>query len=179
VPENSVVQAIAYKEFWITSSVATASYKFRPVAPIFTLIESLADHKTISLSTSPINQTYIRYTTDGITPPSRTTGTLYEGPFSINGNTNIKAIAYRDASIAWDVSLISEAGYTMKVTAPVFSPVSGVYSQAQTVQFTNTDYDHIYYTLNGPDPTAASIEYTGAFVINTGTIYLPVTCTDI
>jgi hypothetical protein len=170
VPENSVVQAIAYKEFWITSSVATASYKFRPVAPIFTLIESLADHKTISLSTSPINQTYIRYTTDGITPPSRTTGTLYEGPFSINGNTNIKAIAYRDASIAWDVSLISEAGYTMKVTAPVFSPVSGVYSQAQTVQFTNTDYDHIYYTLNGPDPTAASIEYTGAFVINTGTI---------
>jgi hypothetical protein len=57
------------------------------------------------------------------------------------------------------------------VAAPHIFPVSGTYTAAQTVYFTEaTQGATIYYTLDGTVPTTASPVYTGSFTVSRSTV---------
>ncbi|MCM1489880.1 MAG: chitobiase/beta-hexosaminidase C-terminal domain-containing protein, partial [Muribaculum sp.] len=57
------------------------------------LISYTPDTKTVSITTDT-NNAQIRYTTDG-TVPTATTGNVYTGPFTVEGNLTITAVAFR------------------------------------------------------------------------------------
>ncbi len=54
----------------------------------------------------------IRYTTDGVTEPTATVGTLYTGPFSISATTTIKAVGYKTG---WVDSAVQTGTYTFPI----------------------------------------------------------------
>lgn len=52
------------------------------------------------------------------------------------------------------------------VTAPIITPGTGIYTEAQTVTITAGTGATIYYTTDGSAPTSSSTEYTGSFTVN-------------
>ena len=108
---------------------------------------------TISTTTSWPS---IYYTTDGLTTPSSTDGTLYEEPFSLTEQTTVKAI-------------VTKVGYTnsevatktiYKVATPTIQQETGTHNISIT---TTTPNATIYYTTDGTTiPTTSSTLYTGA-----------------
>jgi hypothetical protein len=139
----------------VTHASAVATPTFSSVAGTYTSAQSV----TITSATSGAS---IRYTTDGSTP-SPTAGTLYSSPVSIEGTTTLKAIAYETG---FTNSAIKSGTYTIKTIAPIFSPVGGTYSSAQSVMIISTTSGaSLAYTTDGTTPTE-----TGGTVTN-GTVY--------
>jgi hypothetical protein len=119
---------------------------------------------TISDATSGAS---IRYTTDGVTPPGETTGTIYTGtPVSISSTTTLQAIAYESG---YADSSIVNAVYTITPQAaiPTFNPGAGTYTSAQSVAISSTTSGaSISYTTDNSTPT----ETHGTVVSNGGTV---------
>jgi hypothetical protein len=82
----------------------------------------------VSLSTTDTNTT-IRYTTDG-TDPTATTGTVYTGPITINGNTIIKAVD----TDQWGTSSVNTFNYTCRSASATTVTIDGVKGQPITPQ---------------------------------------------
>jgi hypothetical protein len=111
----------------------------------------------------------IRYTTDGSTDPTATTGTPYTGPIHVAETTTLRAIAFHDGMAS---SAVASATYTIQppgvVVAPTFSPTPGTYTAAQDVTLsTETAGATVHYELTTDgsepaDPTAGSATATGA-----------------
>jgi hypothetical protein len=97
----------------------------------------------------------IRYTIDK-SNPTRSHGTIYNGPFSITSNKVIKAIAYLETLPESTDSNIAEKNYiiTGKAATPVFTKASGSYPEAFYVEITTTTPDAIIkYTTDGTNPS--------------------------
>ena len=93
----------------------------------------------------------IYYSTDGSTPS--TASAVYSGAISIDTTTTVKAIA---SATGYLQSTVSSQTYTLQTQAlmPVFSPVPGSYSTAQTVTISDgSPSPKIYYTLDGSTPS--------------------------
>jgi endoglucanase len=84
-----------------TNVVATPT--FNPGAGTYTGTQSV----TISTTSAGAS---IRYTTDGTTNPTPTTGTLYSGPVSVSTSTTLKAVAYASGMTT---SAVATAAYTI------------------------------------------------------------------
>ncbi len=82
---------------------------------------------TQNITISSEGETTIYYTIDGTTP-SKTNGTLYEGEFSINGTTTVKAIAY-DNNEEKDESNVK----TATITKIIGSIYTFDYSEEKTI----------------------------------------------
>ncbi len=54
---------------------------------------------------------------------------------------------------------------TSGLTAPIITPSTGTYTEAQTVSISGPEGATIYYTTDGSDPTDSSTEYTGPFTV--------------
>ena len=108
----------------------------------------------------------IRYTTDGVTTPTETVGTLYTGSISISTTTKLEAIAYKAGMTD---STVTTGMYTIipPPSAPVFSPGAGTYTSAPTVTITSSGATSIYYTTNGSTPTSSSTRYVGPIPVST------------
>ena len=66
--------------------------------------------------------------------------------------------------------LVSLTHPTVAVEAPTFSPAAGTYAEAQSVTIAcATDGANIFYTTDGTEPTSESTEYTSAIAVNTTT----------
>ena len=61
---------------------------FNPAAGTYSSAQSV-------VITSAETGAFIRYTTDGSTPPTSSTGTLYSGPVPVSSTTTLKAIAFK------------------------------------------------------------------------------------
>jgi hypothetical protein len=142
-----------------TSTVATpaATPVFSPVAGTYTSAQTVTITDTTAGAT-------IYYTTNGTAP---TTGsTKYTGAITVSATETIEAIA---VATGYTNSAVATAAYTITPPAatPVFSPVAGTYTSAQTVTITDTTAGAtIYYTTNGSAPTTGSSKYTGPITVS-------------
>jgi hypothetical protein len=107
--------------------------------------------------------TIIYYTTNGVTPTAAST--KYTGAIPVSSSETVRAIA---VETGYSNSNEASATYTIEKPAvtPVFSPVAGTYTTAQSVKITDaTAGATIYYTTNGTAPTTASTKYTAAITV--------------
>lgn len=124
ITSSRTLKAIAYGDSdFVESDVVSATYTIqypRVSAPVFSPSPgTYAQGRTVQISTATSNAT-IRYTTNG-TNPSRSNGTVYNGPFALNDSTTIKAIAYRsgynDSQMSTGHYVISNPGLTINPSA--------------------------------------------------------------
>lgn len=106
----------------------------------------------------------IHYTTNGSEP----TEADAEVPVpTLTATTTVKARAWKSGIPAMPASNTASETYTLKVNAPSANPGGWYYSAPLSVTLTTTSPGAaIYYTVDGSDPTTASLPYTGAITIN-------------
>ena len=149
----------AVRAFYLKSVVVTYSTGASVSEPTFSPAGGAVNAgSTVSLVHTDADA--IRYTTDGA-DPTKTTGTLYNGPITITTATTIKAIAIKGD----DVSSVASAAYTINVTSPTFDLASGYFLNGIKVALTSAG-NTIYYTTNGSNPSNTSTEYTEPVTIN-------------
>jgi len=170
VPLNSTmfIRARAYKEYWLPSSIVSATYTVTGQVAGVTFNPgggTSTNAQLVVLSSATLGAT-IRYTTDG-SEPSETEGTIYTTPIPVNASMTIKAIAYL---ANWDASEITEAEYviTGSIAMGAASEPSGTKYNPITVSFgaTNPVAAQIRYTLDGTEPTLGSMLYTAPIAID-------------
>jgi hypothetical protein len=166
VAASETIKAIAVVTGYTNSAVASAAYiieapaatpVFSPVAGTYTTAQSV---KISSVTTGAT----IYYTTNGATPT--TASTKYTAAITVSASETIKAIA---AVTGYTNSAVASAAYVIEAPAatPVFSPVAGTYTTAQSVKISSvTTGATIYYTTNGATPTTASTKYTAAITVS-------------
>ena len=153
ITADTLLQAIAYKSGDTSSSVTSGYYTIQCAAPVFTPSPntySAAQSVTIATTTSEAS---IRYTTDGITTPSSTIGTVYNSPVSITANTTLQAIAYENGAS----STVTSGFYAIQCAAPVFIPAPAtppVCTGFVTIT-TSTSGATIMYTIGYTTPSAS------------------------
>jgi subtilase family serine protease len=153
INQTTALKAVAALTGWTTSNAASVTYTLRVNSPTFSLASGTYSRaQTISISDTTPNAA-IWYTTDGSTPvPGQGTAVQYVSgtPVQINQTTVLKAIA---ALTGWTTSNSVSDTYTLTVTSPTFSPVSGTYSRPQTVSISDTTPNAaIWYTTDGTSP---------------------------
>ncbi len=164
---TTTIKAVAYLSGLANSTVSTATYTIRAIAPAFSPSGgTYTAPQTVTLNTATSGAS-INYTTDGSTP-SNTAGTLYTGPITVSVTTTIKAVAYMTGLAD---SAVSTAKYTIKVLPPTFSPSGGTFTTPQTVTLsTTTAGASINYTTDGSTPSAtAGTLYAGPITVSVTT----------
>jgi uncharacterized repeat protein (TIGR01451 family) len=167
VVSSETLQAIAVKDGYTNSAIATASYTIQAPAaatPLFSVAPgSYASAQTVSISDSTPGAS-IYYTTNGSTPTG--SSTLYTGPIAISASATLQAIAI---ATNYSNSAVASASYTIngQALSPVFSVPAGSYASTQTVSITDaTSGASLYYTTNGATPTSGSTLYTGPITVS-------------
>src|SRR5437867_1088608 len=135
-----------------------------------------------TVSASPVSGTYnsiqsvtltasepstIYYTTDGTTPTiSSTSSPSPISGISISTSTTLKYFA---KDTAGNIGNTVTASYAIDTTPPTVSasPVSGIYTSAQSVTLTASEPSIIYYTTDGSTPTISSPVYSSPVSIST------------
>ncbi len=123
----------------------------KPTAPIISVSGT-----TVTLSTTAVGSTTIRYTLDG-TDPTASTGTVYSGAIDLSGSSTspvtIKAVTVRNGN-ASDIS-------TEIVTLTLPTPTITINGEAKTATITSSVAGAtIYYTTDGTTPTTSSTQFT-------------------
>ena len=109
----------------------------------------------------------IRYTTDG-TEPTATTGTVYNGPFTIDATTTVKAVAYATIEGETETSAVAEAVYTrlynITLTQPFHGSISCDAEAAAGTQVTVTATPDVNYQFSAltvtPTATVSNNTFT-------------------
>lgn len=170
------LKAIGYKQGWVTSGIATATYTITTPTIVATPVISPASGtysggQVVSISCST-PQSSIYFTLNGQEPIlDGNTPIRYLGPITVTENVSVKAIGVRDgwssSPAAWSELFISGAS---SLSACTFDPAPGAYSDAQSVTINNADpLAQIYYTIDGTDPyryLPLAKPYTGPVAIN-------------
>ncbi|MBT9332595.1 chitobiase/beta-hexosaminidase C-terminal domain-containing protein [Paracidobacterium acidisoli] len=164
VSATETLKAIAVASGYTNSTVATGAYTISTVAatPVATPAAGNAYITPTSVTlTDATPGASIYYTTNSTNPT--TSSTLYTGPFTVNPNTGVRAIAIASGYTNSAVLIADYNGPT--VATPVASPTPGsTYTGTVTVTLTDTTPGTtIYYTTNSSTPTTSSTVYTGPF----------------
>ena len=126
-----------------------------------------------SVSLTSTEDATIYYTTDGSDPTTSTSRETYSdsGAVQIDGETNIKAVAFKDNQY----SSVSTALYHFHVETPTFSPETNTVIENGELKITldsDTDGATIYFTKDGSDPTTSStreVYNETGIILNTNT----------
>lgn len=153
---SSVLKAVACRDRWLDSPVVTASYAIdKPAGKVddpvfFPPAGTYSTRQLVSIST-PLYKATMRYTLDGTTPTD-SHGQVYVGSIELDGDTVVKAVAFKEG---WTNSAVVEAAYVFQTASPTFSPEPGAYSvrQQEVLLDTVTPGAAIRYTLDGSEPT--------------------------
>ena len=156
VSKNCTIKAIAIKDGYESSSVATYNVNWFKVArPTFNY-----SNLQLNISTATSGAT-IYYTTNGTTPT--TSSTKYTGAISLTSDCTVKAIAVKDDYTNSDVASFSFVKSNYTCQAPQISRNG---TGNQVVMTCATSGASIYYTTDGTTPTQASVRYTGAITFD-------------
>jgi len=159
VLSDVTIKAKGFKENWIASRTVTVTYTitgtvappaFSPEPGTYTAVQ------TVELFTATSGAS-IHYTTDGSDPEEYSR--LYTEPIPVSSTTVIRAKALKTD---WACSSVSAGTYTIiqTVETPIFSPVPGLYTEAQQIELSCPTPDIlIHYTADGSDPTEESLIY--------------------
>ena len=149
--ERCTIKAIANLER--SSSVAEYSYEPATAMPIISV-----KGKTVTIS----GEGTIRYTTDGTTIPSETTGTLYNGPITLSNGTgtvtimaiakqegySASCVAEKEASRGIFVSTLSEVLNNLNGDLILANDIDAKGYDGSNVTFMGS-LDGSYYTISG------------------------------
>ena len=168
----TTINAVAVASGFLTSSVGSAVYTLPPAAtPVFTPDPSagaVAAGTTVTIgSTTPTAAIY--YTTDGTSPETSPSRTLYVGPIAITAATTINAVA---TATGFADSAIATAAYTLLPAAatPTFNPPQGGVTLGTTVTISSTTAGAIiHYTTDGSTPGTSSAVYSTPIAITAAT----------
>ncbi len=166
---STTLKAVAYKTGMSNSPVASGNYILKCAPPLFSLPGGTytVDQITVAI-TSITPYASIYYTLDG-SLPSQSNGFLYVSPIIIRTNTILKALAYREN---FSNSVLSSADYYLRCATPLFSHISGIYTNGIELGIScgSTGAD-IYYTLDGSIPSRSNgVLYSGSVEIRSNVI---------
>lgn len=113
-----------------------------------TITYSSETGKITIATTTP--EAVIHYTTDGVTVPSSSVGTLYEGPFDVSAPVTIKAIATKTG---YDDSPVETVSFN-QVAEPGFELTDDTKVRLTCA----TDGASIYYAMGNTQPTSVTID---------------------
>lgn len=114
-------------------------------------------------------------TADGSADGKKWEGAAESVTFTCTSNAQIKTILVALS----DKSGEGEGGDTpVVVEAPVITPATGTYSEAQTVTITAAEGNSIFYTLDGTEPSDASTVYEGPFTVSETTTIKAIATND-
>ncbi len=163
----TTINAIAVASGFLNSAVASGVYTLTPAAtPVFTPPDAsvVAAGSTVAISsTTPGAAIY--YTTDGTSPLTSSTKTLYVAPIAITAATTINAVA---TATGFADSTVATAAYTVLpfVATPTFNPLGGGVILGTTVTISSTTAGAvIHYTTDGTTPGTSSAVYSTPIAI--------------
>ncbi len=179
VIEDTVIQAVAMKDGMIDGDVLRLEYRIQNpgVGEVHAIAQP--DHYTSTQAvflTSATPDADIYFTIDG-TEPSRDSGTSIRyntsSPLTLNSNTTVKAIAYKDGKASAVKSFVyTFTDQTTRVLTPYVKVngkpgMGGIYEEPVTIELASrTPGSTIYYTTNGQNPGTGSTRYTGPITVD-------------
>ena len=147
--------------------MASGVYTLTPAAtPVFTPPDAsvVAAGSTVAISSTTAGAA-IYYTTDGTSPLTSSTKTLYGAPIAITAATTINAVA---TATGFADSAVATAAYTVLpfVATPTFNPPGGGVTLGTTVTISSTTAGAvIHYTTDGTTPGTSSAVYSTPIAI--------------
>jgi hypothetical protein len=135
--------------------------------PRFTPSSGVINSEFVTLSSDSPNS-IIRYTTNGIDPVSTDPGVPSGSTIMVTNGVLYKARTFRGDLTE---SSVTNALFSyFQVATPTFFPASGPVTNGTVVALSNaTPGAVIHYTIDGSEPTPASLAYSAPFVVNGGT----------
>ena len=132
----------------------------------FRVLRSSADGVQVTITCATVGST-IYYTTNGDTPTAESTE--YSAPFTIFGNTTVKAIAVKEGLLDSAVATLS---IEVTLPTPELEKQAGTAIDNCKIVISNTDdfasYSDVVfrYTTDGSDPIETSTTTTGEIAID-------------
>ena len=177
---RTTVKAVAIKN-GVASEIAVAEYAAGQCAdPVITPVDGVEfEHvgQAVTIAWSG-EDGVLRYTTDGSDPTP--TSPIYNGPFTIDDSTVVKAKAFGDQYFDSAIVTANLTRVWVNVATPAIAAASSFTGSETKVSLScATPGATIYYTLNGSDPNSHSTRYTGPFyVTDSCTVKAYATCYD-
>lgn len=167
VSGKTTIKAIAVFEGWTNSEVAVAHYALGQCAdPVITPNDGATFEwagKQVSIDWQG-EDGVLRYTTNGSDPTRESS--VYDGPFTINDSTIVKAKAFGDQFFDSAIVTANITRIWTNVAMPQIETVNSFTgSKAKVVISCVTDGATIRYTLDGSEPNSHSTKYTGPFYV--------------
>ncbi|HBE77051.1 MAG TPA: hypothetical protein DDW65_04615, partial [Firmicutes bacterium] len=180
----ATIKAIAVKDGYVPSPVATAVYTGTLAAPVFTvtgesdIAKTQFDNERVVKITYPssdetILDVTIRYTTDGKNPTASSL-VVPDAGVTVNRTMTIKAQAFKTG---W-VGALASKSYTIGVATPTFSIAGGTIKAPTTFTIScATPGTEIYYATGGVEPergvSGSSLYKAGAKItLNSSATYI-------
>ncbi len=162
IDTSVLIKAIAVKEGWQHSDIATRLYTFEADTVVFSLnTGSFINAQMLELSTST-NGAQIFYTTNGTIPEK--TDNLYNSTFQIDSSQTIKAIAIKEN---YNPSQVTSQTFNFYVDTIRFNKSGETYKSIQTIELSSlTEEAEIRYSLDGSIPDITSFLYENSIVID-------------
>ena len=162
--QNATIKAIAIADGYLDSEVASLSVSVTlPTPTLSRTAGTVIDNCTVSISNMAGYGNYgtvtFRYTTDGSEPSE--TSTILSGSAAITANGTIKAKAFSTTANASATGSITIAD--LKAQTPTITVGDDSYSATMA---TATSGASIRYTLDGTEPTEASLLYSGEIEVS-------------
>lgn len=151
---SATIRARAFHATLAPSNIVEVNYTFSEIpqvtAPIITPVSGIYESETLSVTIEcETSGAVIRYTLDGTTPTE--VSTVYTASIELNApfDNAVTAIAFLDGYLDSDAA---QRNYVVlsPVEPPVFSPISGVYSESVVVTLSAEVGASIWYTLEDP-----------------------------
>ena len=163
---RTTVKAIA-EEDGLLSDVVTAEYALGQCAdPVISPSDGSSFEwagQTVSIDWQG-EDGVLRYTTDGSDPTSESP--VYNGPFTINDTTIVKAKAFGDQFFDSAVVTANITRVWTDVAMPHIEAANSFTGSKVKVEiFCSTDGATIHYTLDGSEPNSHSMKYAGPFYV--------------